>query len=308
MKNGPSKAVTPVLGLVFGIVAASTSSIFIRFAQEQAPSITIAALRLSFAALILAPFALTQKLDELRSLDKRRLILLGASGLLLALHFATWISSLEFTSVASSVVLVTTSPLWVALISPVFLKESLKRMAVIGLVVALVGSAIVGMAQSCVFESGRMVCETTEQILTDQGMWGNFLALAGAWCAAGYLIIGRQVRSSISLLSYTFVVYGTAALVLLGMVVLVGQSLTGISADVVGWCLLLALFPQLLGHSSFNWALKYISANSVSLALLGEPVASVMLAAIFLNEPPTILEIVGGVTILVGIYLASRSD
>ena len=303
-----SKKLSPILGLGFGILAASTASIFIRFAQEQAPSITIAALRLLFATIILAPVALLQRHEEIRHFNQKKLVLLLVSGIFLALHFASWISSLEYTTVASSVVLVTTSPLWVALISPILLKESLKKQARIGLAIALAGSMVVGLGQSCQLIDGRMVCEESGQLLSDRVLWGNFLALVGAWCAAGYLIIGRQLRSSVSLVSYAFIVYGIAALALLGLVAVSGQTISGYSPDVYVWCLLLAIFPQILGHSSFNWALKYISANFVSLALLGEPVASVILAVIFLKETPTILEMVGGITILVGIYFASRSD
>ena len=303
-----SKKLSPALGLGFGILAASTASIFIRFAQAQAPSITIAALRLLFATILLAPIALLHRREEIRHINHKKFALLLASGILLALHFATWISSLEYTSVASSVVLVTTSPLWVALISPFLLNESLKKQARIGLAIALAGSVVVGLGQTCHLTNGMLVCEESSQLLSGRPLWGNFLALLGAWCAAGYLIIGRQLRSSVSLVSYAFMVYGIAALALLGLVAVSGQTISSYSADLYVWCLLLAIFPQILGHSSFNWALKYISANIVSLALLGEPVASVILAVIFLKETPTILEIVGGITILAGIYFASRSN
>lgn len=303
-----SKKLSPALGLGFGILAASTASIFIRFAQEQAPSITIAALRLLFATILLAPVALLHRREEIRHINHKKFFMLLASGILLALHFASWISSLEYTSVASSVVLVTTSPLWVALISPFLLNESLKKQARIGLAIALAGSVVVGLGQSCYLANGMLVCEQSSQILSGRPLWGNFLALVGAWCAAGYLIIGRQLRSSVSLVSYAFMVYGIAALALLGLVAVSGQTISSYSPDLYVWCLLLAIFPQILGHTSFNWALKYISANFVSLALLGEPVASVILAVIFLKETPAILEIVGGITILAGIYFASRSD
>lgn len=300
--------VPPLLGLSFGILAASTSSIFIRMAQEQAPSIAIAAFRLTFATLLLAPFVLSRRWNELRALKSRQMWLMSLSGVLLALHFATWISSLEFTSVASSVVLVTTSPLWVALLSPLVLKESLKKQAIIGLAVAMLGSILVALAEGCQIGNNGVSCDAFSEIWSGKAMWGNFLALAGAWCAAGYLLIGRQVRANISLASYAFGVYGVAAVTLLALVGIFKQNLIGYPIDLYGWCLLLAIFPQLLGHSSFNWALKYISANLVSLVLLGEPVASVILAVILLKEIPTIVEIVGGVTILLGIYLATRSD
>ncbi len=302
------KAYPPGLGLFFGILASSSASIFIRFAQGDAPSLVIAAYRLALATLILAPFALARRREELKSLGWRRLGLMLLSGVFLGFHFATWITSLRYTSVPSSAVLVATSPLWVALLAPIFLKEKITRMVAVGLVIALAGSVVVGGGDSCQLTANGVSCESLSQALEGKSLLGNGLALAGAWFAAFYLIIGRKVRGGMSLLTYTFVVYGTAAVTLLLMVALSHQSLGGYAPRTYLYYLALALIPQLLGHSSFNWALKFIPAAIVSLVLLGEPIASSILAYLILNEPPTFLEIIGGILILAGIYLASRPE
>lgn len=304
----PAKIFSPGIGLVFGILAASSASIFIRFAQQEAPSLVIAAYRLTLATIILAPFALTKRWQELRSIGWRRAGLMVLSGVFLGFHFATWITSLRYTSVPSSAVLVTTSPLWVALLAPIFLKEKISWMVAIGLVVALFGSVVVGGGDACQLTANGLNCESLARALQGKSLLGNGLALAGAWFAALYLIIGRKVRAELSLLSYTFVVYGTAAITLLIMVGFSHESLTGYSPSTFAFFVALALIPQLLGHTSFNWALKFIPAAMVSLALLGEPISSSILAFLILHEPPTILEVIGGVMILAGIYLATRPE
>ena len=188
-----SRLLLPV-GLFAAVLAVSTASIFIRFAQAEAPSLVIAALRLTFATLILAPVALTRHREELRKLTRREITLGIISGLFLTAHFATWITSLEYTSVASSAVFVATGPLWVALLSPMLLNEHLTQTAVIGLALALFGGIVVGLSDACVIHKG-ILCPELSQILQGRAMWGNFLALAGAWAVTGYLIIGRKLRA-----------------------------------------------------------------------------------------------------------------
>jgi drug/metabolite transporter (DMT)-like permease len=134
---------------------------------------------------------------------------------------------------------------------------------------------------------------------------GNVLALFGAWMAAGYMLVGRQLRKSLSTIPYVALVYGMAALILLLAVVFRAEPVFSYSGETYLWLLLLGIFPQLLGHSLFNWALKYISAAYVSLTLLGEPIGTVILAIIFLKESPTLIEIVGAVLILIGIVIGS---
>jgi len=302
-----SPRVPPFVALTFGILAVSTAAIFIRFAQSEAPSLVIAAYRMGLSALILAPYAWLRHRQELRSLDRRSLALAALSGLFLALHFAAWITSLEYTTVASSVVLVTTTPLWVALLSPFFLKESLTRPVLLGLGLALSGGLVVGLSDACVWQGG-LVCPSLAEMVRGQAFLGDALALFGALMAASYIMIGRSLRMQLSLGAYIFVVYGMAALVLLGLVLWSGQPLGGYSSPTYGWFLLLAVVPQLFGHTVFNWALRYISAAYVSVTLLGEPVGSTILAYFLLQESPTWIKIIGAILILTGISVASRGE
>jgi drug/metabolite transporter (DMT)-like permease len=300
--------VAPLLVLVFGILAASTASIFIRNAQVYAPSLVIAALRLVIAALVLTPFVLTRRRAELRTFRGRERGLALLSGIFLALHFATWITSLEFTSVASSVVLVATTPLWVALLAPITIKEPLTRPILIGMTVALLGGVIVGLSDSCTWSGNGLVCPPLEDFIKGRAFLGDLLALAGALMAAGYLIIGRRLRAGTSLLTYIFVVYGMAAVALVVIMLAAGDTPFGYPPQAYFWILLTALIPQLLGHSSFNYALAYLSAAYVSISLLGEPIGSSILAYVFLDEKPGMLKIIGAILILTGIYLASRGQ
>ena len=293
--------------LFIAILAVSTASIFIRFAQTDAPSLVIAALRLTFASLALAPVALTRHRVELQALTRHELLLGLLSGLFLAIHFATWISSLEYTTVASSVVFVSTGPLWVALLSPFFLRERLTRPVLIGMSLALVGGIIIALSDACSWNNG-LVCPSLNQILHGRMLFGNFLALVGAWMVAGYLMIGRKLRAKISLMPYIFLVYGMASVCLLIIVAVAREGLFGYHWITYIWILLLALVPQLIGHSTYNWALAYLSAAFVAVMTLGEPIGSSILAYFILQETPTIAVIAGGVLILIGIYLSTRGS
>lgn len=293
--------------LITAIAAVSTSSVFIRFAQADAPSLVIAALRLVCATLLLAPLAWTRYREELKSLTPKELLLGGVSGLFLAVHFATWISSLEYTSVASSVVFVSTGPLWVALLSPILLNESLTRAAILGLIIAIMGGTLIGISDACVWNNGFR-CPDFSQVLQGRAMWGNFLALVGAWTVSGYLIIGRKLRTKMSLIPYIFLVYGMSAIALIVIMLFAGQSPFGYPARTYGWIFLLAAFPQLIGHSTYNWVLRYIPATLVAIITLVEPIGSAVLAYFVLHEVPTNGVLLGGVLILIGIFLASRQN
>jgi len=295
----------PYTGLVIGILAVSTAAILIRFAQTEVPSFVIAAGRLTISSLLLAPIALKQIAGRVQSLCKNEKVLLILSGVFLGLHFATWITSLEYTTVASSVVIVTTAPLWVAVLSPVLLKEKSTRWAIVGLAVSLLGSVIVGLNSACSWDGTKLSCLSLLSFKPGRMMIGNLLALAGAFLSAGYLMAGRKVRNSLNLVSYAFSVYSIAALILVSLVLVFRQKIIGYSPMMYVWIFGLAIIPQLIGHSSFNWALKYLPATLVSIALLGEPVGTVILSYLFLKESPTILEIVGGILILLGIMIVS---
>jgi len=300
--------VPPLLVIGFGILAVSTASIFIRYAQIYAPSLVIAAYRLAIATLVLAPVAFFRHRSELHLRKRWEIVLALLSGLCLALHFAAWITSLEYTTVTSSVVLVATTPLWVALLSPITLKEPLTRVIWIGMVLVIVGSVIVGLSDTCTLNAGSFSCPTFQDLVTGEAFLGDMLALVGAWMAAGYVLIGRRLRSQMSLVPYIFLVYGVAAVILIIIMLVAGYSPWGYPPQTYLWLVLLAIIPQLLGHSTFNWALGFLPAAFVAITLMGEPVGSTVLAYILLKETPTAVEFFGAILILAGIYVASRGE
>ena len=295
------------IAIFVAILAVSTASIFIRAAQRDVPSIVIAATRLSIATIALAPVALTKHREQLTTRTKQEWLLALLAGLFLAAHFATWITSLEFTSVVSSVVLVTTGPLWVALLSPIFLKEMPTRWVWIGMTLALLGGIVIGLGDFCARTGFSLSCPPLSTLTTDSAFKGNLLALAGAWTFAGYLIIGRSLRAKMDLIPYIFVVYGVAALALLMAMLYSKSSPFGYPPTAYLYMLGLALIPQLIGHSTFNWALRYMPASLVSISTLGEPIGSAILALLLLKEIPSPLTLAGGILILFGIYLSSKT-
>ncbi len=310
MNSSPSPAATrpilpPRLVLFVGILAVSTASLFIRWAQQDAPSLVIAAYRLLFASALLAPGVLWKHAAELRHLHLRHLGWALLSGAFLAAHFAVWITSLEYTTVASSVVLVTTTPLWVALTAGRTLGERLTPRTWLGIGLALAGGVVIALGDGCRWDHG-LTCHGLGT-LQGRALLGDLLALMGAWAAAAYLSIGRHLRAHTSFPLYVLLTYSMAALVLSIVVTLRGLPWTGYPAATYGWFLALALVPQLLGHSAFNWALRHLPASVVSLHLLGEPVGSTLLALAFLGEVPSALTLVGSALVLAGLAWVSRA-
>ena len=298
MSSDASNAQTGTVGigqatlvLVGGVLAMSWASILIRWAA--APPLVVGAVRLTAATLILAPFAAPQAAREWRALSPHEWLLVVVSGLALGLHFAAWIASLSLTSVASSVVLVSMSPLFVGVASSLLLKERVPGSMALAAGLALAGSAIIGLGDARALAGA---------------LRGDLLALAGALFVSIYLLVGRVLRRKLSLLAYIWPIYGLAAVVLLLGCALSGQTLVGYSPRVYGLLLLLALGPQVLGHSSANWALRYLSPVFVTVAILGEPLGATVLAMLFLGERPAWTLIAGGMILLLGIGLAVRSE
>ena len=281
----------PSIVLAGGIIGVSTGAIFARLAD--APALVTAAYRLGLAALILVPLAGWKVRDELRRLSVRDYKLAMLSGGFLSLHFATWISSLDFTAIANSVVLVNTIPLWVGLLTPLIAKDRLQKLTLISIFFSVIGGAIIGFGD---FATGG------------RALWGDFLALIGAFCAAVYLLIGRNLRPKLSLLSYVSVCYGSAAVILWIGVLGLRLPVTGYSTSTVAAFWAMALISQILGHSSYNWALKWFSPGFVAVALLGEPIGSTLLAYLIFNEGLTWLKFVGGLFILSAIYIAAAGE
>lgn len=289
---GESRSVVPPhLILVVGVLAVSTASTFIRLAQADIPSLAVAAWRLTLASVILAPITLATRRAELRALSRREWLLAGLGGVVLAGHFAAWITSLALTSVAASVVLVTTSPLFVGLITHLFFHEPLAPRTWGGMALALAGSVIIGLD-----DVGVGV----------HGLTGDLLALVGALAAGVYFLIGRRLRARLSLLAYVFPVYAIAAAVLMLVALVARVPLTGYAPSTWLWLLLLALIPQIVGHSSLNWALRHLPVTFVSLSVLAEPIGSTLLAWWVLAEPPTWVAVLGGMLVLAGLFVARR--
>jgi len=287
----------PYLVLAAGVLVVSTASILIRLAQAEAvPSLTIAAVRLGLAALVLIPLAGLRSRRELAALSRRDLLLALASGALLAVHFWSWIASLEYTSVASSTVLVTTNPLWVGLASLFLLRERLPAAALIGIGLSLVGTLL------------TFAAETTVATASPDPVLGNTLALIGAVSASGYLLIGRALRGRLGLLAYVALAYGAAALLLWAGVVATQTPVQGYSNAAWLFLVALALGPQLIGHTTFNWALRHLSATFVALAILGEPVGSAILAWLLFGERFGPLQLAGFALLLIGIALGARGE
>ncbi|MCI2425190.1 DMT family transporter [Candidatus Acetothermia bacterium] len=265
------------------IVAMSSAAIFIRLAD--APVLTVAVWRMGIAALIIAPFVLRP--GWWCGTRKREIRLSLFSGLFLSLHFLFWITSLQYTSVASSVVLVTTNPIFVGIGAHLFFREKTSRALLIGIVLAMAGAILIGW-------NGQRGGEDT--------LYGNFLALLGAVMASGYLLLGRRVRQSMPLINYIFILYGAATIILLSASLIMRQPLFGHNSMTYLYLLLLALIPQLLGHTTINWALRYLPASTVAVIILGEPVGATILAYFILSEGLTAMTAIGGAAVLTGIY------
>ncbi len=296
--GNPSVAVRragPGLALGLGVVAVSSAAILISFARAQGlPALTIAALRMVFASAVVVPVALLRRGTEIRALPVQSILLAAGSGIFLALHFGFWVSSLDSTSVMSSVVLVSTNPLFVGLASLLIFRERPRAGALVGIGIAVLGAAAVALSDAGQTGPGSLR--------------GDILALLGAVSASGYLLLGRRLRPLMPLEVYIGIAYPTAAAALTCAVAVSGARLFGYPLSGYLWAALIALGPQLIGHSSYNWALKYVSATLVAVTLLGEPVGATLLAIPILDQVPTGWRVAGGLMILAGIFLSVRGE
>jgi drug/metabolite transporter (DMT)-like permease len=292
--------------LAIGLAAVSCASIFIRFARsEGVPALAIAALRLLLSTAVLVPVAVWRTQTALRAVSGRVWLLAGVSGVCLGLHFASWISSLDYTTITSSTVFVTTSPLFVAGLAAIFLREPISRATWVGLALAIAGSLVIALGDVCGASSAACASAFAEG--GNRALIGNGLATLGALAVAAYLIVGRRLRATLDLLPYITLTYGAAGLTLLSAALITQTPLLGHSWAGYGWVLLLALIPQLLGHTSFNWALKQLPVTYVSVVTLGEPIGSTLLALAFLGEFPGVWTLAGAAVILFGIGWAART-
>jgi drug/metabolite transporter (DMT)-like permease len=284
-------AVDPRLAVIAGVLFVSTSAILIRL--STAPPLAIAFHRMAVAAVLTAPRFLGRPPQRVLTLSGRDLALALLSGLFLALHFASWISSLFLTSVASATVLVNLHPIIVVLLGVALLRERITAGGLFWVLVSVAGSAVLALG-------GTSAGETATA--------GNLLAVGGAVAVSGYMLIGRLLRQRVDTGLYTLLVYGASAVFLLLWCIAAGVDLGPYPPREYVLFALLAVFPTILGHSVFNWALRYVRASFVATSVLGEPVFATILAVFFFAELPTVWTLVGGAMILVGIYAFTRRE
>ncbi len=279
----------PYVTLFVGVLSVSFAAIFIRLAD--APPLVIATYRMAIASIILIPIASIKSKKSLNKLSKNNILLILLSSVFVALHFGLWITSLSYTSIASSVVLVTVHPAFVAVISYFLWGERVNKLAIGGIVVAFAGVIFVNYS-GFTFGSPAIL--------------GNLLALIAGFAMGAYLIVGRQLRARIDILSYLAILYTCSAIILLIATLSFGYNLFSYSNTTYLMMILLALVPQIIGHSTLNLAVRLIPVIFVSVAILGEPVGATLLGYFILGEVPTANEITGGLLILVGIFLVMR--
>jgi drug/metabolite transporter (DMT)-like permease len=274
--------------LLVGIAAVSTSSVLIRLAD--APALVIGAWRLLLATLLLTPWAWPAARREWPALTRRQIgALLGAS-VALAAHFGAWIYAVQLTTVASATVLVATNPIFVGLATHFLLRRPVERRMALAIAITVAGSMVIGYGD--IGLSGR-------------ALLGDAMALLAAVGSSAYILLGSVVRERLSTLAYVWPCYGLAGLILLGVCLVAGQPLGGYPPATYAVLVALAVVPQILGHSAFNWALGHLSTLLVTVALLGEPVGATLLAWLMLGETPPVTAYLGGPLILAGILLAS---
>ncbi len=285
------------LGLLISIIAVSFASIFIL--SCQAPPLSIAFYRLLFTTLLLVPVLFIRKKtrDEIRTLPRRTLLIMIIIGVILAAHFSFWITSLTLTSVASSVILVTAHPMLVAPVSFYFLKEKLSLINALGIAVSLAGVGVLVLGN---YGFAAFGLDTLK---------GNILALLGGVAAGLYILGGRILRKNVSTVTYAFVVYTVGTISLFIICLALSAPVYGLVTSDYLIILLMAIVSGIFGHTLYNWSLGYIRASVMSVALLGEPIGSSLLAyAIpWIHQEPSGYTVVGGGIILFGIYLTART-
>ncbi|MDZ5471999.1 DMT family transporter [Bacillus sp. 31A1R] len=278
--------INPYFVLAIGVISVSASAILVKF--STAPSGVIAFYRLFFSVLFMLPVFLIKYVHELKLITKRDWAFCILAGVFLAFHFILWFESLNYTSVASSTVLVTLQPLFAFIGTYLFFKEKFSIKAIACAFIAVIGSVIISWG---------------DFRISGMALFGDFLALLACVLVTAYLMFGQTVRQRLSLITYTFVVYGISTIVLLIYVLLAKEPLLGYGTSDWVYFILLAIVPTLLGHTLFNWSLKWLSTSTISMAILFEPVGATILAYYLLDEHVLLTQIVGGLVVIGGVSL-----
>ena len=275
--------------ILAGTFFTSVSSIIIRF--SEAPALVISAYRMLFTCMMLFLPVYLKNRSEFKNLHKKALAMCITSGVFLALHFASWIQSIQMTTIANSTILVSCSPIFVAAINYFVLKEKINNKMIVGIAMSLVGTIIIGMGSSQGNESSMML--------------GNILAFMGAIFVAGYLVIGGAVRRTVSAGVYVFIVYSVSAIVLFIMCFATGTPVYPYPVKEYALFFLLSFFSSILGHTAYNYLMKYYSSTLISLSTLMEPIFASLMAMMIFKEIPSLYTVLGGIIIIVGIYLGT---
>ncbi|SDJ68116.1 DMT family transporter [Salimicrobium halophilum] len=283
--NRPPAAIYAVLAVA--ILSISASAIFVRLAGD-APAAIIAFYRLGIAVVLMTPWVLLKHRDHLKSITKKDAGFSIMAGIFLAAHFILWFESLKYTSVASSVVLVSLQPIFAFLGTYFFFRERFSAGAVLSMMIAITGSIVLGWGD---FQAGG------------EALYGDILALLGGAMVTGYFLIGQSVRKRLTLSSYTWLVYGMATVTLFLYNLPSPASFLGHSGEQWLIFLALALIPTFLGHSLLNWSLKWVSTSQISMAVLLEPVGASIMAYFLFDEILSWTQLLGGAVVLFGLMI-----
>ena len=284
MKN---KMIIPYVAVVIGVIALSLSAIFVRLIEEAPVAIT-ASYRLLLAGIILSPYVLLKKREEIKKLRKREGWIAVLAGISLAIHFILWFESLQYTSVASSVVLVTLQPIFAFIGTYLFFKERFSSATIISMFIAIFGSFVIVMGD---FQIGG------------DAFYGDMLALSAALFITIYFLIGQQIRLKTSVTTYTFIAYSIGGLFLLFYALLKGYPIVQYPANDWLYFILLAIIPTIFGLNLLNWSLKWFSTSLISMAIILEPIGASIFAYFLFNEIISWSQWLGGTIIIFGLYL-----
>lgn len=276
----------PYIAIAIGVISVSLSAIFVKLSSAE--SAVIAFYRMLFSVFIMSPVFLLKYKSELKLLQKRDWLFSIVAGVFLAFHFILWFESLNYTSVASSTVLVTLQPIFAFIGTYVFFKEKVALQSIVAVIVAVSGSLLISWGDFRV--SGA-------------ALYGDVLALIACVFITGYLLFGQDVRKRLSLMTYTMVVYSVSTITLFFYVLFMGQSFGPYESIDWVWFVMLAIVPNLLGHTLFNWSLKWVSTNAISVAILFEPIGAAILAFFIFNENLILSQVIGGIIVILGILL-----
>jgi len=276
----------PYIPIFIGVISVSLSAIFVKLANAEAG--IIAFYRMLFSVLIMAPLFFLKYTKELQQLSSRDWLFSSIAGIFLAFHFILWFESLNYTSVASSTVLVTLQPLFAFVGTYFFFKEKITMKTIVAGAIAIVGSVLISWGD---FK------------LSGTAFYGDMLALIACVLVTAYFLFGQDVRKRLSLVTYTMLVYVVSTITLFIYVLIKGESFGPYPVMDWVWFILLAIVPNLFGHTLFNWSIKYVSTNVVSVAILFEPIGAALLALLIFKEYLIVTQLIGGLIVIMGILL-----